>query len=136
MNLSFINTSELSYLFNFLFFFSKSFWCFHLSNLIFTRVFLLIIFMASFCDGIHYACNTACHETPGMNLSLMFGKIPILGINILLIVLMLYNQGKSRKYLRFLRAAGPLTAVVLGTTFAKIFHPSSISLVSIKYVAW
>lgn len=38
-------------------------------------------------------------------------------------------QGKSRKYLRFLRAAGPLTAVVLGTVFVKMFHPTSISLV-------
>jgi len=89
--------------------------------------------MAPFCDGIHYACDTTCHETPGMNLSLMFGTILMLGINILLIVLMLYNQGKSRKYLRFLRAAGPLTAVVLGTTFAKVFHPPSISLVSQIY---
>ncbi|KAH7537295.1 hypothetical protein FEM48_Zijuj03G0077500 [Ziziphus jujuba var. spinosa] len=39
------------------------------------------------------------------------------------------DGGKSRKQLRFLRAAGPLTAVVLGTTIVKIFHPSSISLV-------
>ncbi|EXB65340.1 putative sulfate transporter 4.2 [Morus notabilis] len=39
------------------------------------------------------------------------------------------HGGKSRKYLRFLRAAGPLTGVVVGTTFVKIFHPSSISLV-------
>ncbi|KAA3481701.1 putative sulfate transporter 4.2 [Gossypium australe] len=37
--------------------------------------------------------------------------------------------GKSRKRLRFLRAMGPLTAVVLGTTFVKIYHPSSITLV-------
>ncbi|KAA3481702.1 putative sulfate transporter 4.2 [Gossypium australe] len=36
--------------------------------------------------------------------------------------------GKSRKRLRFLRAMGPLTAVVLGTTFVKIYHPSSITL--------
>lgn len=91
--------------------------------------------MATFCDGIHYACDTTCHETSGMNLSLMFGKVLILDIDILLIVWMLYNQGKSRKYLRFLRAAGPLTAVVLGTIFAKVFHPPSISLVSIKYIA-
>ncbi|KAK4353689.1 hypothetical protein RND71_025883 [Anisodus tanguticus] len=38
------------------------------------------------------------------------------------------DKGKTRKYLRFLRAAGPLTAVVLGTTFVKIYHPPSISL--------
>ncbi|KAI3711448.1 hypothetical protein L2E82_41549 [Cichorium intybus] len=38
-------------------------------------------------------------------------------------------KGKTRKSLRFLRAGGPLTAVVLGTAFVKIFHPSSISLV-------
>ncbi|XP_022890015.1 sulfate transporter 4.1, chloroplastic-like isoform X2 [Olea europaea var. sylvestris] len=39
------------------------------------------------------------------------------------------DKGKSRKCLRFLRAAGPLTAVVLGTTFVTIYHPSSITLV-------
>ncbi|KAG8480438.1 hypothetical protein CXB51_025062 [Gossypium anomalum] len=39
------------------------------------------------------------------------------------------DEGKSRKHLRFLRAMGPLTAVVLGTTFVKINHPSSITLV-------
>ncbi|XVF75419.1 hypothetical protein PTKIN_Ptkin13bG0187100 [Pterospermum kingtungense] len=39
------------------------------------------------------------------------------------------DEGKSRKHLRFLRAMGPLTAVVLGTTFVKIYHPSSITLV-------
>lgn len=33
--------------------------------------------------------------------------------------------------MRFLRAAGPLTAVVLGTAFVKIYHPDSISLVRI-----
>ncbi|KAK8999404.1 hypothetical protein V6N11_070571 [Hibiscus sabdariffa] len=39
------------------------------------------------------------------------------------------DQGKSRKRLKFLRAMGPLTAVVLGTTFVKIYHPPSITLV-------
>ncbi|KAH1034560.1 hypothetical protein GYH30_054817 [Glycine max] len=46
-----------------------------------------------------------------------------------MIIVMAYVR-KSRKYLRFLKAAGPLTTVVLGTTFTKIFHPSSISLAS------
>ncbi|XP_041000401.1 probable sulfate transporter 4.2 isoform X1 [Juglans microcarpa x Juglans regia] len=53
----------------------------------------------------------------------------VMGSIILAILLVMKHLGKTRKYLRFLRAAGPLTAVVLGTTFAKIFHPSSISLV-------
>ncbi|KAK3005808.1 hypothetical protein RJ639_016274 [Escallonia herrerae] len=53
----------------------------------------------------------------------------VMGSLILAILLVMKHLGKSRKYLRFLRAAGPLTAVVLGTTFVKIFHPSSISLV-------
>ncbi|KAL2571077.1 hypothetical protein GLYMA_18G286000v4 [Glycine max] len=53
----------------------------------------------------------------------------VMGSIMLAILLVMKHLGKSRKYLRFLRAAGPLTAVVLGTTFAKIFHPSSISLV-------
>ncbi|XP_031254268.1 sulfate transporter 4.1, chloroplastic-like isoform X3 [Pistacia vera] len=53
----------------------------------------------------------------------------VMGSIILAILLIMKHLGKTRKYLRFLRAAGPLTAVVLGTTFVKIYHPSSISLV-------
>ncbi|KAI9128214.1 hypothetical protein K1719_001207 [Acacia pycnantha] len=53
----------------------------------------------------------------------------VMGSVILTILLVMKHLGKSQKYLRFLRAAGPLTAVVLGTVFVKIFHPSSISLV-------
>ncbi|KAI5329272.1 hypothetical protein L3X38_028669 [Prunus dulcis] len=44
-------------------------------------------------------------------------------------LIIVYIQGKTRKYLRYVRAAGPLTAVLSGTTFVKIFNPSSISLV-------
>ncbi|KAF5175590.1 Sulfate transporter 4.1-like protein [Thalictrum thalictroides] len=53
----------------------------------------------------------------------------VMGSIILAILLVMKHLGKSKKYLRFLRAAGPLTAVVLGTAFVKLFHPSSISLV-------
>ncbi|XP_050913517.1 sulfate transporter 4.1, chloroplastic isoform X2 [Lathyrus oleraceus] len=53
----------------------------------------------------------------------------VMGSVMLTILLVMKHLGKSRKYLRFLRAAGPLTAVVLGTAFVKIFHPPSISLV-------
>ncbi|XP_010253336.1 PREDICTED: sulfate transporter 4.1, chloroplastic-like isoform X2 [Nelumbo nucifera] len=53
----------------------------------------------------------------------------VMGSIILAILLVMKHLGKSRKHLRFLRATGPLTAVVLGTTFVKIFHPSSISVV-------
>ncbi|XP_012072943.1 sulfate transporter 4.1, chloroplastic isoform X2 [Jatropha curcas] len=53
----------------------------------------------------------------------------VMGSSILAILLVMKHLGKSRKQFRFLRAAGPLTAVILGTTFVKIFHPSSISLV-------
>ncbi|KAJ0987735.1 hypothetical protein J5N97_006091 [Dioscorea zingiberensis] len=53
----------------------------------------------------------------------------VMGSVMLAILLSMKHLGKSRKNLRFLRAAGPLTAVVLGTTFVKIFHPSSISVV-------
>nr|XP_027104547.1 sulfate transporter 4.1, chloroplastic-like [Coffea arabica] len=52
----------------------------------------------------------------------------VMGSVMLAILLIMKAMGK-RKHLRFLRAAGPLTAVVLGTTFVKIYHPSSISLV-------
>ncbi|KAM0953282.1 putative SLC26A/SulP transporter, STAS domain, sulfate anion transporter, STAS domain superfamily [Dioscorea sansibarensis] len=54
----------------------------------------------------------------------------VMGFVMLGILLTMKHWGKSRKSLRFLRASGPLTAVVLGTTFVKIFHPSSISVVS------
>nr|GEW17403.1 sulfate transporter 4.1, chloroplastic-like [Tanacetum cinerariifolium] len=53
----------------------------------------------------------------------------VMGSFILAIILAMKHLGKTRKHLRFLRAGGPLTAVVLGTAFVKIFHPSSISLV-------
>uniref|UniRef100_A0A2K1YXT9 STAS domain-containing protein n=1 Tax=Populus trichocarpa TaxID=3694 RepID=A0A2K1YXT9_POPTR len=53
----------------------------------------------------------------------------VMGSCILAILLVMKHLGKSRKRFRFLRPAGPLTAVVLGTVFVKIFHPSSISLV-------
>lgn len=43
-------------------------------------------------------------------------------------------QGKNYKHLRMLRAAGPLTAVVSGTIFVKIYHPQSISVVSFTLV--
>ncbi|GFP96762.1 sulfate transporter 4.1 chloroplastic [Phtheirospermum japonicum] len=53
----------------------------------------------------------------------------VMGSIILAILLLMKHLGKSRKSLRFLRATGPLTAVVLGTVFVKVFQPSSISLV-------
>ncbi|KAL3369509.1 hypothetical protein AABB24_010049 [Solanum stoloniferum] len=53
----------------------------------------------------------------------------IMGSLMLAILLTMKHLGKTSKHLRFLRAAGPLTAVVLGTAFVKIYHPPSISLV-------
>ncbi|XP_061985623.1 sulfate transporter 4.1, chloroplastic-like [Populus nigra] len=53
----------------------------------------------------------------------------VMGSCILAILLVMKHLGKSRKQFRFLRAAGPLTGVVLGTLLVKMFHPSSISLV-------
>lgn len=53
----------------------------------------------------------------------------VMGSVMLAIVLSMKHMGKTRKNLRWLRAAGPLTAVVLGTTFVKIFHPPAISVV-------
>ncbi|KAM7270075.1 hypothetical protein ACFE04_029289 [Oxalis oulophora] len=53
----------------------------------------------------------------------------VMGSIMLAILLTMKHLGKSNKHLRFMRAAGPLTAVVLGTAFAKIAHPASISLV-------
>ncbi|XP_047325890.1 sulfate transporter 4.1, chloroplastic-like isoform X2 [Impatiens glandulifera] len=55
----------------------------------------------------------------------------VMGSIVLGILLTMKHLGKTRKCLRFLRASGPLTAVVLGTAFVKIFHPSSISVESV-----
>ncbi|XP_010669813.2 probable sulfate transporter 4.2 isoform X1 [Beta vulgaris subsp. vulgaris] len=53
----------------------------------------------------------------------------VLGSLILAVMLTMKHLGKTRKYLRFVRAAGPLTGVVLGTVIVKLFHPSAISVV-------
>lgn len=53
----------------------------------------------------------------------------VMGSITLAVLLTMKHLGKTRKSLRFLRASGPLTAVVLGTAFVQIFHPPSISLV-------
>ncbi|KAG8390888.1 hypothetical protein BUALT_Bualt01G0130400 [Buddleja alternifolia] len=53
----------------------------------------------------------------------------LLGSFILAILLTMKHLGKTRKHFRFLRASGPLTAVILGTAIVKIYHPSSITLV-------
>ncbi|KAL2896467.1 putative sulfate transporter 4.2 [Bienertia sinuspersici] len=53
----------------------------------------------------------------------------VLGSSILAILLLMKYLGKTRKYMRFIRAAGPLTGVVLGTAIIKLFHPSAISVV-------
>ncbi|XP_010499116.1 PREDICTED: probable sulfate transporter 4.2 isoform X2 [Camelina sativa] len=53
----------------------------------------------------------------------------LLGSTILVILLVMKHVGKAKKELQFVRAAGPLTGLALGTTIAKVFHPPSISLV-------
>ncbi|KAL8166803.1 hypothetical protein V2J09_008302 [Rumex salicifolius] len=53
----------------------------------------------------------------------------VMGSCILAILLVMKHLGKTRKKLRFLQAAGPLTAIVLGTAIVKIFNPSSITVV-------
>ncbi|KAF5188678.1 Sulfate transporter, partial [Thalictrum thalictroides] len=53
----------------------------------------------------------------------------VMGSITLLILLVMKHVGKSKKCLRFLRAGGPLTAIILGISFVKVFRPSSISLV-------
>jgi sulfate transporter 4 len=52
-----------------------------------------------------------------------------MGSLILVILQVMKHVGKAKKELQFLRAAAPLTGIVLGTTIAKVFHPPSISLV-------
>ncbi|ESQ48780.1 hypothetical protein EUTSA_v10020199mg [Eutrema salsugineum] len=53
----------------------------------------------------------------------------LLGSTILVILLVMKHVGKANKELQFVRAAGPLTGLVLGTTIAKVLHTPSISLV-------
>ncbi|CAH2053897.1 unnamed protein product [Thlaspi arvense] len=53
----------------------------------------------------------------------------LLGSTILVILLVMKHVGKAKKELQFIRAAGPLTGLVLGTTIAKVLHAPSISLV-------
>jgi sulfate transporter 4 len=53
----------------------------------------------------------------------------VMGSLILVILQVMKHVGKAKKELQFLRAAAPLTGIVLGTTIAKVFHPPSISLV-------
>ncbi|XP_078180868.1 sulfate transporter 4.1, chloroplastic-like [Carex rostrata] len=53
----------------------------------------------------------------------------VMGSIFLAILLIMKHLGKSGKNFKYLRAAGPLTAVVLGTLFVKIFRPFSISVV-------
>ncbi|XP_010486972.1 PREDICTED: probable sulfate transporter 4.2 isoform X2 [Camelina sativa] len=53
----------------------------------------------------------------------------LLGSTILIILLVMKHVGKAKKELQFVRAAGPLTGLALGTTIAKVFHPPFISLV-------
>eukprot|EP00249_Psilotum_nudum_P008382 c21236_g1_i1 orf=334-2367(-) len=53
----------------------------------------------------------------------------VMGSFMLLILLTMKHLGKTRKFLRSLRAAGPLTALVSGMLLVKVFHPSNISVV-------
>ncbi|KAI5081938.1 hypothetical protein GOP47_0001681 [Adiantum capillus-veneris] len=52
-----------------------------------------------------------------------------LGCVMLGILLTMKHLGKTRKKLRLVRAAGPLTAVIIGTLFAWVFSPADITLV-------
>ncbi|XP_008777963.4 sulfate transporter 4.1, chloroplastic-like [Phoenix dactylifera] len=53
----------------------------------------------------------------------------VMGSTILSVIILMKHLGKTKKNLRFLRSSGPLLAVILGTSFMKIFQPSSISVV-------
>ncbi|EMS45032.1 Sulfate transporter 4.1, chloroplastic [Triticum urartu] len=57
----------------------------------------------------------------------------VMGSAFLVILLIMKKLGKTNKKLRFLRASGPLTAVVLGTLFVKIFRPPAISVIFLQY---
>lgn len=52
-----------------------------------------------------------------------------MGCATLAVLLIMKELGKAFKQLRFLRAAGPLTGIVFGIIFVKVFRPANISLV-------
>lgn len=58
-----------------------------------------------------------------------FSWRPFLMGSVMLAILLIMKQLGKSKHLRLLRAAGPLTAVLLGTIIAKFWNSSSISLV-------
>ncbi|EFJ29944.1 hypothetical protein SELMODRAFT_90185 [Selaginella moellendorffii] len=59
-----------------------------------------------------------------------FQPIPFLmGCLMLSILLSMKHVGKTIKRFRSVRAAGPLTAVIIGTVFVKLFRPPSISVI-------
>lgn len=86
-----------------------------------------IVLVATFSHGLHYIGNSSDHETLGMILFFQSGIH--FSVLYLFELTLLCLQGKTKKSLRFLRASGPLTAVVLGTVFVKVFNPPSISMV-------
>lgn len=53
----------------------------------------------------------------------------VMGCFFLAVLLVMKHLGKTYKHLQMLRVAGPLTAVVCGTVFVKLYHPQSISVV-------
>lgn len=84
--------------------------------------------MATFPHGLYHIGSSSDHEALGMKS--FFQSVINFSVLYLFELTWLCSQGKTKKSLRFLRAAGPLTAVVLGTVFVKVFSPPSISMVS------
>lgn len=86
-----------------------------------------VVLVATFPHGVHYIGSSSDHEALGMQVffqsAMNFSVLHFFDLPWLCL------QGKTKKSLRFLRACGPLTAVVLGTVFVKVFSPPSISMV-------
>ncbi|KAG1365751.1 putative sulfate transporter 4.1, chloroplastic [Cocos nucifera] len=68
--------------------------------------------------------------TVGVMLIPQFSWPPfVMGSTILSVIILMKHLGKRKRNLRFLSSSGPLLAIILGTSFMKVFHPSSISVV-------
>lgn len=124
-----LNAFKSSYMFRCLFFlFSEVVLVPYPSNpLIIRRVFFpFVVFMAPFCNGISYAGNTSCHETPGMNLSIYLWCL-VKYLYYLWISCLLYDAiypGKIEEILAILEGCRSSYSSGSGNAFCKNISPT------------
>lgn len=88
--------------------------------------FPFVVFMAPFCNGIGYADNTSCHETPGMNLSVCL-RCLVKYLYYLWISCLLYDviyPGKVEEILAILEGCRSSYSSGSGNGFCKNISPT------------